>query len=316
MKETPVTIIFFKRKDVLVKLFDELEKVKPKKIYLVQDGPNNNEEKKEIELAREYVESRLNWNSQITKIYSNINLGCGKRISSGLNKVFEKEDKSIILEDDCIPSQSFFGFCEILLNKYKDDIRVSQICGMNHLGVYKSKHDYIFTNTGSCWGWATWRRVWQKVDYEMSFLDDKNALNTLKSKAQNNYEISQLLHTLNFNKKLLNDGKKLSAWTYQFNASKILNNQVNIVPSKNLISNIGLGSKGTNTASKLNILPKNIQKVYFSKTYEMDVEKVMHPEQFYIDHEYHKRVNKMMGLSRFGQLKNKFEYLIRRLLYG
>ncbi len=83
-------------------------------------------------------------------------------------------DKLIILEDDCVPSLSFFPFCKEMLDRYEHDTRVSMIAGFNTDEVSPDVgSDYFFTSVFSIWGWATWRRVAEAWDSDYAFMHDE-----------------------------------------------------------------------------------------------------------------------------------------------
>lgn len=86
---------------------------------------------------------------------------------------FENVESAIILEDDCVIEPSFIRFAAELLEKYKDDERVTMISGLNHFENWNcGKNSYFFTRTGAIAAWATWRRVWSKYDFNISDFGD------------------------------------------------------------------------------------------------------------------------------------------------
>ena len=172
--DVPVAMLFFNRPDTLEKVFAAVKEARPRQLFLIQDGARagKNDEKKIIK-CREIV-SDIDWDCEVIQDFSDVNLGCGKRMYTGVTNAFKHVDRLIIIEDDIVVSPDFFTFCAELLEKYKDDTRIHRISGMCHMGEYtKSPYSYAFSNISSCWGWATWKRSWDDMDYEMSFLDDR-----------------------------------------------------------------------------------------------------------------------------------------------
>ena len=148
---------------------DSIQKVRPKKLYLIADGPKEKKENLQVQKTRTAVENKINWECKVEKIYSNKNLGCAHRIKTGLDAVFTKEDKLIILEDDTLPNISFFKFCEFCLNEYENDESAYNISGCNFFPDSKSDNSsYHFTSIVNIWGWATWARAWKRYDIEMT----------------------------------------------------------------------------------------------------------------------------------------------------
>ena len=125
-EKTGVAIIFFNRPNTLKRVFEAVCKAKPKNLFLVQDGSRGEEDEEKIKKCREIVE-KIDWDCNVYKNYSDVNLGCGKRPQTGISWVFEHVERAIILEDDCVPQNSFFHFCDELLEKYADDKRVLMI---------------------------------------------------------------------------------------------------------------------------------------------------------------------------------------------
>ncbi len=130
--KTPVTFIIFKRPDTTEKVFEVIRQAQPEKLFVIADGPRDDREgeAEKCEATRSIIE-KVDWDCEVIKNYSDINLGCAKRVSSGINWVFENVEESIILEDDCIPDLTFFRFSEELLEKYRDDTRIASITAQN-----------------------------------------------------------------------------------------------------------------------------------------------------------------------------------------
>ena len=163
---TPVAIIVFKRLDATQKMFATVRKAQPQTLFIIADGWRNDAEKAKCLAVRSYLENVIDWPCQVYKNYSDANLGCKMRVVSGLNWVFTLVEEAIIIEDDCVPDQSFFQFCQELLEKYRNEPRVTQIAGLNTQFHINKAFDtrgasYYFSQFGEIWGWATWRRAWK-----------------------------------------------------------------------------------------------------------------------------------------------------------
>ncbi len=183
--------------------------------------------------------------------YSNINLGCKRRVSSGIDWVFQQVGEAIILEDDCLPDLSFFRYCEELLERYRDDTRIMFISGDNFQFGRKSTNDsYYFSrcinNTPPIWGWATWRRAWQYYDVDLKLwgtmiddnwlkdiLEDRNIVEQWKQRFQSIYD------------------HRFDTWDYQWVFACWVQNGLVILPNVNLISNIGYGTEATHSKATI-----------------------------------------------------------------
>ena len=314
----PVLMVFFNRSEPLKKVFEAVRNARPKKLFLAQDGAreNNQNDIKNVEACREVVKN-IDWDCEIYTDYSEVNLGCGKRMSSAITWAFKYVDRLMILEDDCVPNNSFFKFTEELLEKYKDDERVSMISGMNHLSTYEnvSKDSYIFCSSGAIWGWATWKRQWEQYDFEMKFVSDLDVFNKIKKSNYPRCYKRDLIKQGKNRLETLNKGKKLSSWTFQYNMIRFLNNQVTIVPSKNMISNVGLTGDSTHASSSLKMIPKGLQRVFYMKTYDIEFP-LSHPSVIYRDDEFDKKVWRLMGMPLHIAIHRKFSSIIRRIVFG
>ncbi|MEN9208587.1 MAG: hypothetical protein Q6K31_10525, partial [Gloeomargarita sp. GMQP_bins_14] len=166
--QAPVVFLIFNRPELTRKVFQVIRQVQPKRLFIVADGPRDTAETAVCQETRRVVEQEINWDCQVERHYAEKNLGCRRRVASGLSWVFSQTDRAIILEDDCLPNLSFFQFCDELLVKYQDDERVMAINGTNYQrGRVVTPYSYYFSKYFHCWGWATWARAWQYYDVEM-----------------------------------------------------------------------------------------------------------------------------------------------------
>lgn len=259
--DVPVVIIMFNRPEHLRKVFEQVKKVKPKKLFVIADGPRKDDENDKIqcESCKKIIDG-IDWKCDVEKNYSSVNLGCGRRPASGLDWVFSKVEEAIILEDDCVPNPSFFYFCKELLAKYKNDNRIVSISGDNFQNNQRKNDDYsyyfsIFTQN---WGWATWRRVWQQYDFEIKLWPEFKEKRYL-------YDIFKEKNFAHKWEKLFQDvyeGKWNSAWDFQFMFLSFINNGMNIIPNVNLVANIGFGELATHTKNMDNLLSQSVKESY------------------------------------------------------
>ena len=287
--DIPVLLIFFARPEPLAKVFEQIKLAKPSKLYLYQDGPRKNrlDDIENIKLAREIV-SVIDWDCEVKQMYQEKNFGCDPSEYIAQRWMFDFEEYGIVLEDDDVPSQSFFSFCKEILEKYKDDDRIGVICGMNNLSTVDSPYSYLFTTSGSIWGWATWKRNFDQFDTHYKILDDRFNLKLL----ENLIGKTDYKRIINIFKNHENSGKE----HYEsIMASYILqNSKLNIVPCKNLISNIGVGINGTHSTDSLSKVPRGVRQLLFMKTYELDFP-LIHPPYVMNDVSYKKRVDRTLG---------------------
>lgn len=246
---TPVLLIIFNRADTTKLVFEAIRKARPPRLYVAADGPRLHvpTDQQKCAEARKIVE-QVDWPCDVKTLFHNENLNCGKAPSTAMSWFFKHEEQGIILEDDCLPSQSFFRYCQELLEKYKDDSRVMHIGGNNFLGGWRNDPDYsyYFSRSGHIWGWATWRRAWQTFDFDILLYTklkqkgffDRFFLNPLE----------KVYRLRKFDKTVANRGK-VDWWDYQWDFARFSNSGLAIVPNKNLVKNLGFGEGATHTVN-------------------------------------------------------------------
>ncbi len=240
---TPVAFLIFNRPDTTEKVFEAIRQAKPAKLLVVADGPRKNKpgEAEKCAATRAII-NRVDWNCEVLTNFSDINLGCKKRVSSGLDWVFSQVEEAIILEDDCIPAPSFFNFCQTLLEYYRHDKRIMHIAGTNVQPVSRTKYSYYFSKYNPCWGWATWRRAWKYYDIEMKTWYEENKQEQINFICEDAYE--QIEWTNLFNKTFNNLN---NSWAYRWTYTCWMQNGLSIIPNTNLVSNIGFDANATHT---------------------------------------------------------------------
>lgn len=242
--KTPVVLIIFNRPETTSKIFAAVREAKPQKLLIIADGPRSDrpEEAKLCELTRAIIE-QVDWHCEVSTNYSEVNLGCAKRVSSGLDWAFDEVDQAIILEDDCLPHPSFFRFCEELLDYYKHDQRVFSISGQNvQFGRQRTQYSYYFSHYNHCWGWASWRRAWQYYDFDMSLWPEIQLESSLKDIVDGDRAFKFWTKTFQ-----ATHDRSINSWAYRWLFAAWTQNGLTILPDKNLISNIGFNTGATHT---------------------------------------------------------------------
>lgn len=245
--KAPVLLIGFNRPDTMQLVFNAVRTAKPDKLYYAVDGarPGKDEEDR-VQQVRDIVK-QVDWPCEVHRLFREKNVGCGFGPAGAISWAFENEDYLIVLEDDCLPSQSFFRFCNEMLQRYKDDERVNIVSGRSHQHGSKffNKYDYVFTHYAHTWGWATWKRVWNQFDIYMKdfpeWIENGGSMNVLEKEMAVGTDKSLSL--------IYNDIEKevTHSWDSQWYYTRLKTGGLGIVPCRNLIHNIGAG--GTHTLS-------------------------------------------------------------------
>lgn len=254
--KTPVLLIAFNRPDTASQVLNQIRKVQPSKLYMAVDGPRGAQDSGVFD-TRKLVET-IDWDCEVHTLFREENLGCGRGPAEAINWAFINEESLMILEDDCVPALSFFSFCENMLDKYRNDMRIGIISGRSHQHGCRffDNSDYLFTHYAHTCGWATWKNRWEKNDFLMSdfneFIQDGGGRNIIPDQYQAGC-INKSLH------RVFNDIENISkhAWDYQWSYTRLKNGWLDIVPCHNLIQNIGIGDNATHSkvASATLVMP-------------------------------------------------------------
>jgi hypothetical protein len=315
--DIPVALIFFARPDTFSKVFAEVRKARPSKLFLIQDGPRQDREDDAFGIAAclKIIED-IDWECEVYKNLSEKNLGCGVRVSSGISWVFEHVDRALILEDDCIVKPQFFKFCAELLERYKDDERICMISGLNHFKEWDCGDDsYFFAKTGAIAAWATWKRAWAHFDLQLNGIKDEYTVRLLRQnfthKRAAKKRIKEWLSVYEKAKK----GEQPSFWGMQWDFVKYSTNALAIVPRTNQSCNIGIGEKATFSGSGINFMPKKVANWFFMDIGEINFP-LKHPDIVMCDTEYDKKYYDITYPTFLKKYINKIYYKCKRELYN
>jgi hypothetical protein len=271
MFETPILFLVFNRPEITQRVFEEIRKQKPKFLFIAADGPrqDNKQDIEKCQVTRDLIIKGVDWDCEVKTLFRDKNLGCGIAVSEAITWFFNYVVQGIILEDDCLPHSSFFGYCETLLEKYKNNENVYGITGDNFQnGLVRGATSYYFSNYVHVWGWASWRRAWKNYDFNLEQLGEFEKSKTIKKIDKRNvfadYWISILKKTAN---------KEIDTWDYQWLFTVWNNGGLIATPNVNLISNIGFGIDATHTVGDsvfANLVAKDFGTIIFPKNIQVN----------------------------------------------
>lgn len=301
---TPVAFFTFNRLVTTKQVFEAIREAKPPRLYLVSDGarPHVAGEAERVAEVRSYLESHIDWECEVHKNYAEQNMGCGRRVSSGISWVFENEEEAIILEDDCLPDPSFFTYCQEMLAHYRDDERIMVVGGSNPAAYYETEHDYLFTKVPFIWGWASWRRAWKLYDFDLKTWEKEKKnpvfrrVLPLKSYWVYTAEFDALYQHF------------YDTWDYQLMYATILHDKLNIVPRQSYTRNIGFQEESTHTKKAPESVEQNVGACRFPIHYRREI---VWDEEF--DRMYFKRTNKHGPVVK---IKSLLGFDINRSIFG
>ena len=304
-----VLLIFFAREGVFSQTFEAVRAVKPRRLLLWQDGPRENhpEDLEHIKRCREVAEN-IDWDCEVYTKYNEQNYGCDPSTFYAHKWAFSIVDKLIVLEDDFVAEPSFFEFCKELLDRYENDERIAKICGMNQVKDFDCEDSYFFTTSGSP-GWASWKRVADTWDEDYTFLDDKNAMKLVRSFRTD--EVYKDYEKLCYSHK----AHGVPHWETVQTYARILNSQLNIIPSKNLIKNIGLGEYSTHADSSIECIQKPLREAFYADSQPLEFP-LKHPKYIIENVEYKKQLFKIIGKGHpLIKKKLRLEGILLRIKY-
>jgi len=238
-----VGLFVFNRPSLTAQVLTAIADAQPERVLVVGDGPRDDhpEDKRLVAAVRSAV-SDIDWPCEVSTYYADVNLGCGRRIASGLGWIFEQAGEAVILEDDCLPHPSFFRYCGELLRRYRNDDRVHMLAGANVLGETRmcGPYSYHFSRCYSIWGWATWARAWRGYDFEMRDWPKLRTESWLKHRVPTR-QAERIV------RQLLDDtyADPSQGWDFGWTLAGWRRDAVCAVPVVNLVTNTGHGDSAT-----------------------------------------------------------------------
>ena len=303
--DVAVLLIFFNRPSCFTKVFEQVKVARPSKLFLYQDGARKNNKKDKIGIDKcRKIALEIDWDCEVHTYFQEKNMGCDPSEYIAQKWAFSHVEKCIILEDDDVPTQSFFPFCKELLDRYEKDERINMICGMNNLEKVDSPYSYLFTETGSIWGWASWRRVIDTWEENYDLLDNLYCREKIKNylKIQNGNPKGRL-KTWEINKR-----SGVEHYETILGMGQYANHRLNIVPTKNMIINVGNTIEGgTHSVNSLEMIPKGLRRIFTMKSYELEFP-LKHPPYIINDVQFQEELFRIMGVGHpFIQIYRDFE---------
>lgn len=238
--DTPIVFIIYNRIEKTRRTFEAIRAVKPACLYVIADGPQTIQDQLRVEQTRQITE-QVDWPCTVHRLYATENMGCGRRIVSGLDAVFAACEQAIILEDDILATPAFFTFCEQMLNRYAHHTQIVAVTGWNGLMRYQpTPHQGFVSKYPSIWGWATWRRAWAQYQFDPQWPVAELA-QRLTEFFPDPFRPKLQLH--NYTHRIW---IRFRSWDNQWGMMKYWYHGLTIVPAVSLCQNIGFDEEATN----------------------------------------------------------------------
>lgn len=299
--ETPILFLIFNRPEPTAKVFAEIRKAQPRRLFIAADGPRKSQpnDKALCDEARD-IAQMVDWDCEVKTLFREENLGCKKAVSGAIDWFFEQAEEGIILEDDCLPDPSFFEYASEMLVRYRDEKSVMLVSGSNLAGSWKAETSYIYSKFANIWGWATWKRAWAHYERTMSAWDDPRVRAKIRARLRDEEQWKAKKWTY----ESVKSGKK-DSWAYIWEYTVLKDGGASIVPRDNLIENVGFSRDATHTAGGA----KGLRLARRSLSFPLK-----HPVEFNIDQRYDALFAKKAFLGKFVVLRRLKSSLGRGLI--
>ncbi len=239
--QIPVLFLIHRRLVPTIRVMEALKRARPEVLLVAADGPQDDLHCRQV---RDHVLNNITWPCKVQTRFLKERQGCRKAVSSALDWAFGLHEMLIILEDDCLPHASFFRFCSVMLERFKNTPEVMQVCGSNLTGLRPPKQSYYFSRFGPIWGWASWRRAWMAYDLEMKAWPGLSQSPQLGRLCPEPFEADWRREVLDAVYR-----REVDTWDYQWAFAKMRSGGLSVIPAVNLVSNIGFGPDATHTRS-------------------------------------------------------------------
>ena len=310
---TPILFLIFNITDLSERSLQAIKLAKPRYLFIAADGPRHHVkgEAEKCEQTRNTVLNSIDWECEVKTLFRTENLGCGKAVSEAITWFFEHVEEGIILEDDCLPDNSFFHFCEELLERHRHNHRVMHIGGTNFQDKNRAGgNSYYYSHYIHIWGWATWKRAWQLYSFDIPASDNgyKQILNKIF-----NSRLEREVWKTSFEGMAMHS---IDTWDIQWVYTIYKNAGIGITPVLNLVSNIGFRPDATHTQSidngNANLPLFNISNLVHPKKIKvlLKADQYSFKTQFQNGHTYYNKL-KIILIKRLPILKSLFLKYIR-----
>lgn len=310
--DVPVKINIWIRPECQKRQWEIVKQARPSVLFLQSDGGRNEKEWEAIYTNRKMIDESIDWECTVYRLYEDHNNGLYAMCKKTASLIWSKVDRCIFTEDDQLMSVSFFRYCSELLERYKDDMRIECICGMNHFGVWeKASSDYFFSKQGSIWGYATWKNREIERNIE-SYYSDQYILSLLKKKTKKDRFTWKRL--IGYGQNLNYDGH-VPGIEFWIDFNMYAQERVQIIPRVNLICNIGCTSDSEHS-NEYRYLDHMTKRVFNAKLYELKFP-LRHPKYVISDDSYMRKRDYLMGRNHpILTFIRKIESRAYKLFYG
>lgn len=309
--DVSVLLLFHARADHFGQVWQEVKRARPARLFLYQDGSRGEKDEAGIAACRALVaDDQIDWECEVHRLYQEKNYGCDPSEYISQRWAFSLTDKCIVLEDDDVPSQTFFTFCKEMLDRYADDSRVTMIAGFNTDEESPVETDYFFTQAFSIWGWASWARVVNDWDGEYAWLDDSQQVRRVEEIVRRRKYRSEFIEMCRQHKASGVPYYETIFWSYL-----LLHDGLAVMPRVNMINNVGMDA-GTHYSGSLSTTPRGLRRIFTMGRHDLQFP-LHHPAEVVEDFGYKERYYRVNAWGHpWVKVGRSLEELWLNLRYG
>ncbi len=308
--KAPVLLLAFNRPAKTREVFECIRRAKPQKLYVAVDAPREGRQD-DVDNCNQVkaIVKNVDWPCETHYLFHEKNQGCTMAGKKAWDWLFSQEEEMIFMEDDGVVTDSFFVYCQELLEKYRNDERIAYIGGVN-FGQKYGDASYFFTRYSvSTYGMATWKRVYDLYDYDLDTYETTRNTKDFRSQFFSFFERDVFLKMFDDYRRSVEDGNRINTYDRQMNYLVCKYHKWCIYPNLNQVTNIGFDLDGSNTVMDPN---SDEAKSHVRPRYEMN--EIIHPDSIQIDCKLEKVLFRQRLLGGNPLWKEMAKHYIKRVI--
>lgn len=247
----PVAVIGYNRPQHIRNCLESLAanpKSSQSEIYCFLDGPRSLDDSSRVQQVRRIVREAQGFGSK--KIFErDRNWGLSRNVIDGVTRVLSEHKRVIVVEDDLVVSSGFLRYMNKALDLYHASPQVFSVSAYNYPGRLlripdNYPYDAFFVMRHMCWGWATWRDRWKRVDWQVHGYQTLRADESWKRSLREGG-----LDLLGMLDEQMNG--QIDSWAIRWTYAHFANHAVCLVPVHSLVNNMGTDGSGVHMNASL-----------------------------------------------------------------
>lgn len=236
-KDTGLGLFVYDRPEHTRRVLAGLEQNDVDHLYVFADGPGPDADEDAVTATREVIRD-IDF-CTVELVERSKNYGVERSWTEGYDHVFDRHNKAIMLESDCVPAPDFVAFMQACLHRYEDDPKVMNVHGYcPPIDIPDSySHDIFFTWRSGSWGQATWKDAWAQFERDPGLVERIKNDRTLRKKIRRaGWDVIPMLQ-----KEVAGELDSVGVW---WGTTLALNEGVSVNPIRTRVENVGLDGSG------------------------------------------------------------------------